>query len=273
MEIRQTTLKHLTHGCGRRGRLTLNWTKTEPAEFVEAREIGSLTHAGIAAYYLGGEVLPAIQATSYELTYDEDGRTLNDPEDGWEPYINVALNLTETYIQWVEEEALDQGLTVLAVEQQEEAHLFADWTLTFTPDLVVRDERTGFVKVIDFKTRKRFQALHHQDFQARTYCAYTSHRDGGNPATFEWRQIKQYKEKNRTKPPYFKQDEVFFGNEELYNHSTQIVDGLHAPNFIPRFNGECEWSCPFYTECYLIDSSGETTADIMEQQGYTRREV
>lgn len=259
MEIRQTTLRHITHGCGRRGWLTLDWENEDEATFVEAREIGSLVHAGLAAYYQGFDMGGEIEAVTHDLPAPE----------GWDDYILQALNLCNEYVTHVEAEGWDVGLDILAVEQKE-YHPIGEHTLSFIPDLIVRDS-AGMLRVIDFKTRKKFQTLHHQDYQGRTYCAYTEHREDDEPVLFEWRQIKQYKQKGRTKPPYFKHDEVWYGTEELAAHKVQVEEGLVARNTLPRFNGECEWSCPYYDVCVLMDQ-GYDVQEIMQDRGMKPRE-
>lgn len=187
--------------------------------------------------------------------------------------------MLEGYVQWLEEEGVDDGYEVIAAEDYVEAPFNIDWAghvvyLIGRLDLRVRRLRDGRILFWDHKTTASSIADLVRDLrrstQMRMYrliaeLTITPEERPGGAIFSIMRKVKRTK--NAT-PPFYHREDMDFNPHELTTFQQQlrgvIVDMAdvehelnegesHQLHAYPNPTKDCSWKCPFYKECQMLD--------------------
>lgn len=242
-----------------------------PDQTKGARDIGTVVHTAVEAYYTGrswkDEMKAAIEAKVTAGTWS--------PE--WMEVYELARIMVEGWEEWLATTAADANEEVLLCEQNLELHLGTfhgdDVILTGKPDLVVRNTLNDLVIVDDTKTVGKFQnALIHSG-QGLTYGLMLKMGYDLEPDLFRTTQLRKVKRTARAKPPFYQRSEAFINTQMLRHHyiRTQAqVDTMvelmqfferqgtsdryeYDKLFYPNPTGTCDWDCDFLAVCAAMD--------------------
>lgn len=244
-------------------------------------ETGSAVHAGLAAYYRGQDPFDAMQ--DYWLPWVD---VLEDMNPRLEKDIALSGIMMEGYLEWLEEEAEDAGLTPVAVEEKVEMLLKPGIMLHGTLDLVQRDE-DGRLWLFDHKTTAAFGQLADRrlqmNFQLMTYAVLCEDYFGEAPAGARLNMLRKVQRTASAKPPFYQRETVHFNKYQLANHRNHmlailadmdrahqcIIDGDNAVAY-PVVDGDCSWKCPFLSVCAMADDGSDIDGALNEL--YVRRD-
>lgn len=265
--------------CRRRWYLTyyLCWgvlPSDDPA--TGARQLGSRVHTALERLYGYAEdplaVLRALYAEAREER-PEAAEELAKEED-------YALAMVEGYLQWVGEQGLDEGLTVVAVEADVRAPSGVPGVdLRGRLDQRVERKLDGARLFLDHKTvtsltqynatlsldeqMKTYGLLEYLDALAKTGDGPPVRTDGGL-----YNALKRVKRTQRATPPFYERVEVRHNLEELRSMWLRVsaviqelvrvreqldAGGDHRQVVYPRPSRDCSWKCPFLAVCPLMD--------------------
>ena len=199
--------------------------------------------------------------------------------------IKLSGIMMEGYLQWAEEEALDAGLTVVAIEQKVEVLIRPDVTLHGTMDLVMADP-DGNLHLIDHKTCAAFAPLMDRrmqlNFQLLTYATLCESYFGKAPAGAYLNMLRKVQRTAAAKPPFFHREAVHFNRFQLDSHRQHmdaiLTDLLRIEDEIARGNDascypvvdqDCTWKCPFLSVCAFADDGSDIEGALNDL--YVRR--
>jgi hypothetical protein len=275
IEIHQSTLtKYLR--CKRQWMFDEVWNlrpsyspdEPKPQRMPNNADVGTLAHAGLEAYYTGGNPLPAIQEKLVELAEPADDAPL--PAE-WVKADRTARSMVEGYIEWVGREGLDDHYTTVGVEERLElpgVTTFGEPVLFVgTLDLRVMDEITEEYGIGDHKSVQTLsQVPRPGDFQVRHY-AWMLDKLGQPVPRFGFHNLLRRVDRSHraSKPPYF--DRVFVNiNEEMVAYHDKLLTSLvdqyvldyvalqadpeqHVTLAPPSMTTECSWRCNNVSLC------------------------
>lgn len=238
-----------------------------------AANLGTRVHLALEAHY--GYDLDAMEAlrVAYYLAQRDH------------PQYHADLSLEHSYaramvsgyLQWVEEEGIDQETEVLATEQlvKREMEILDGETVTLMAklDQKVRRVSDGAIRFRDFKTVGTLSKAHLLilDEQMRFYSLLetldaddTGERaDGGL-----YNMILRSKRTAKANGPFFRQVEVQYNHHDHQSMllrvqsvagEIKIVDEMlrngadHRALVYPSPSGDCGWACPFTLICPMMD--------------------
>lgn len=271
----------------------------EKEQAVGPRQLGSRIHMTLEHYYTqetsAMEFLKSLYDEAEAWLISEDRAP--DLEDLWKEY-DLAYAMMEGYIQWVQENAIDEGYTLDAAEEVLEVAMpYSNVLLRGKLDQRwIRDSDQARL-FRDFKTVGNLTSptkMLHMDEQMKTYhlLEYLDalEKTGGEP---QWRtdgalytMLRKVKRTARANPPFYGQVEVRHNVETIRNMWKRVVAEIrevlqasaaldagadHHDVAYPRPNGDCSWKCDFYAICSFFDDGGN--ADGMIEAYYEVKEV
>lgn len=261
--------------------------RPEDAPLAGLAHLGTRVHFALEAKYGHGR-----DPLEVEKMLWEQGRpqveARGDPEllatyDGDHEYAQLML---EGYLQWVEEEGVDEHYEVIGAEQEVRVPSgITGVDLRGKLDVRMRRRIDGRRLFVDHKTAGSLQTPTLEiSEQFRMYALLErllprqegeqhAHTDGGIVNI-----LKRVKRTFRAKPPFYRRVEVRFNDHQLRSMWTrvhavirQILDARaaldagadHQAVVYPTPAGDCNWSCPFFKVCPLMDD-GSRWRDAIE---------
>ena len=235
-------------------------------------ETGSAVHSALQAYYQNQDPFAALKAywaPVVEAIADRDVPVVVQVMKD----INLSNIMIEGYLQWAEEEAVDAGLTVVAIEEKVEILLRPDVTLHGTMDLVMADP-DGNLHLIDHKTTAAFGILTDRrmqlNFQLLTYAVLCEEFFGKAPAGAYLNMLRKVQRTAAAKPPFYQREPVHFNRHQLTAHRKHmdaiLTDLLRIEDEIalgddsscyPVVDQDCSWKCPFLSVCAFADDGSD----------------
>lgn len=267
--------------------------KRKNDEFTGARSLGTRVHLALEALYVRDE--NPLETLKEIYLYDADKmreyeRPQQDIDALWKEY-DLANAMVSGFIEWVQENAIDEGMELVAAEDVVEveshiknvilrakmdqrwyrksdgARLFRDFktvgNLTEPMKILPMDEQMKFYHLLEY-----LQALGvtGEEPQWRTDGAlYTMLRKVKRTAT--------------AKPPFYGQLEVHHNITEIRNMWIRVsgvlddlidlreaLDGGADHNYVayPTPSRDCTWKCDFFAVCHMFDD-GSDVEGILEE--------
>lgn len=239
-----------------------------------AAKLGTRVHTALELSY--GHGLPPRQVIAELYRQAVQDHPLSQQELDAER--DLALAMIDGYLQWVEETGVDEGLEIIAVEQD----IVVDSSVKGAKFRAKLDQRVyrrqdGARLFLDHKTVGSFEhatTVLHLDSQMRFYAMLDAFQHAKHP-TGEARvdgglfnMLRKSKRTERAKPPFYRREEVrhnldtlratwFKANAIL----ARIVDARemldanvnHQMVTPPNPSRDCTWKCPFVHVCPLLD--------------------
>ena len=230
--------------------------------------VGIGYHEGLEAYYRGGsldDMLAAVDAWAEERWQEFVSAGIDDQTAArlqWSVDRDLVRAMVTGYPDWVTEEGLDDGYRVEAVEESWYIEVpGADTILPVKLDLLLRNERTGKLLVVDHKTRAQFYsdltsyqlAEQNGNYQLAVFAQYDE-----RPDALAYREARKIVPSGRTKPPYYREVRVLLTPEEmLYRvEEYQKMAALKANPDRPIYAnpGSCcgSWKAEWKAACLLV---------------------
>jgi len=256
--------------------------KRENQEVTGARSLGTRVHITLEGMYTRNENPLQTLRDIYEFDAErllEAGRTQEVIDELWKEY-DLANAMISGYVEWVEENAVDEGLSFVGAEEVVEvkssiegvllrgkldqrwvreadgARLFRDFktvgNLTEPPKILPMDEQMKFYHLLEY-----LQSME---------------STGGEP---QWRtdgalytMLRKVKRTATAKPPFYGQIEVHHNITEIRNMWLRVVKvieeifdaraaldagGDHQYLMPPRPSRDCTWKCDFFPVCPMAD--------------------
>lgn len=258
---------------------------------VGAAPLGTLVHAGLEALYGGASAEDAIDVMSVIVARDSIALAEHlEPVDFERKMIDVdkqaelARIMFEGYVEWLEEEGADFGMTVIGPERAVEVPIagLPGRTLLGKIDLQVQRDTDGAILALDHKTvqtAKDRLELAHMDEQFLHYhlIEYLAHLDGQLPGRSDGillNMLRKVKRTGTSKPPFYIREEIHHNEEHLRSHwkhvmrtilqieeaRTLLSQGIeHHDVVVPNVTRDCTWDCPFFAVCPMMDDSSDAT--------------
>lgn len=257
-------------------------TGLEPAnrERGDLRDVGSLVHAGVQAYYRGHNPGAMLREHWLSLTTERD---VTDKET--QAY-ELASIMLDGWVKWLASEGADVGEETVLLEERLEMSLGTfrgdEVVLYGTPDRVIRETETGLLVLEDTKTRASIANLDVRlqiDPQMLTYAGMLRATKDLNVTEMRHQLIKRVKRTARATPPFYLRVAVPVTDALLdarWAHLTSTVDSMvdrlqrheagtsHHVAFPPTPTGDCAWDCDFLAVCPLMDEGAYWEAALQE---------
>lgn len=236
----------------------------------DKRDVGTLFHAGVAAYYRGHNPGQLMRETWMAMVAsDPEGVT----EQATKAYELAAIML-DGWVQWLAAEGHDVDEETLLVEERIEMPLGTfrgrEVILYGTPDRVVRQTSTGLLILEDTKTGQSLErSVRLQvDPQLLTYAGMLRAVKGLEVDEMRHQVAKKSKRTARATPPFYARVSVPVTEELLdarWKHLASTVDLMveriqrmeagedHHVVVPPTVTGACDWDCDFLAVCPLMD--------------------
>jgi hypothetical protein len=236
-------------------------------------------------YYTSGAPLLAVHSKLIEADRELISASFRDPSE-LDAEADLGRIMLEGYLQWVEEEGIDNELEMISTEEVLNMPMFDGAVeLQGKIDMRVRRKGDGVRMFRDFKTVggtfTNFSATAHMNEQILTYMLLEQHNNGvgerseGGLFTL----LKKVKRTANAKPPFYEQFEVrhniFFLRSfwqrihatvtDLMRVKTALDEGTaHQAVAYPRPSNDCTWKCPFYSICPMFDDGSAVEQAIEE---------
>ena len=235
-----------------------------------AYTIGNRVHDALAYYYAGkGDPVEFAKVKAIE-----DAEKSPPESKEIKKEMDLVLAMLEGYVQWLEEEGLDQDLEVIASETKVEVPL-ADTGINLLAKLDARVKRhsTGAKLSLEHKTVDNLKespslAL---DTQLLTqhlgeFLSRKSEDDVADGSLYNM--LRKVKRTARSNPPYYHRVEIHHSTEELRNHWYHVLSiGFaildkkarldagenHQIVCPPNPTRDCKWDCPFLEPCKMMN--------------------
>lgn len=233
----------------------------------DKRDVGTLFHAGVAAYYRGFNPGQLMRETWLALV--GEGAVTEQATKAYE----LAATMLDGWVQWLAAEGHDVDEETLHVEERLEMELGQfrgrDVVLYGTPDRVVRQTSTGLLILEDTKTGQSLdRSVRLQiDPQLLTYAGMLR-ASGVEVVEMRHQVAKKSKRTARATPPFYSRVSVPVTDALLdarWKHLMATVDLMveriqrldrgedHHVVVPPTVNGQCDWDCDFLAVCPLMD--------------------
>lgn len=263
--------------------------KPKHREYTGALALGSRIHAALDEYYANGvNLLDAHSA----LVLKDRAVLENDYLDtsSLDNEAELGRIMLEGYLQWVEENGIDNELEIISTEEIITAPLFnGEVELQGKLDMRVRRKIDGARMFRDFKTvggsLSDFANLAHMNEQVLTYMLLESlkHGESSRSDGAIFTMLKKVKRTAKSTPPYYDQIEVrhnVFTMRSFWNriHGTledmmrvrKALDSGANTAYVayPTPTRDCKWKCQFFTICTLMDdgsASEEALSEMFEE--------
>lgn len=241
-----------------------------------AAQLGTRVHVALEMRY--GYGLPAREV----LTELYNQAVLEHPlsEQDLDDELDLGLAMLDGYEQWVEETGIDEGLEVVAVEQDIVVPSAVDGVdFRAKLDQRVFRRQDGARLFLDHKTVGSFEhatTILNLDPQMRFYAMLEMwlymNRDGQHGAMRVdgglFNMLKRSKRTARASPPFYRREEVRYNLETLRNtwlKANRVAGQLAEARWMldkgmshqqvtpPNPTRDCTWRCPFVNVCGLMD--------------------
>lgn len=236
-----------------------------------ARDVGTLFHLGVEAYYKGDSWRIALDARQDELS---EGAVFSSE---WADSFNLVRIMLEGYVEWVRRTGVDTSEEVLHVEPQlsaEFAEVRGDLIiLTGKPDLIVRDVLSDAVTLVDTKTVQSLTQVQNHAGQGLTYALLAKMQLDLDVTLFRTNQARKVKRTSTAKPPFYGRAEMVVTPKHLETHRNHLLGQLdtmvelmqqweekgysprqdHDQLFYPNQTATCDWECDYLPVCKQMD--------------------
>lgn len=241
------------------------------------RNVGSLVHSGLQAYYETGNFAQA-----------DAWRALGPPPAGdalkdW----NLARIMLEGYFEWLAETGVDEHLEVVGAEEIIEAPGPLGVTLRAKVDLRVRDLETGAIRIVDHKTvgdlSTPLKTFHLQTQWLHYMLVERLGNPDSGPAELTGggiiNMLRRVKRSATANPPFYGRAEVRHTDAELESYRRRIeyqyTETHHLSHVIeehgdghlrayPTPDATCSWSCDYAPVCPHFDRRVGDAEAILE---------
>lgn len=268
----------------------------EPAQRkASVADVGTFVHEGLRAHYTAQPVEAAMAAAT-NAAIEADPLLVSELTDA----SKLAHIMVTGYLEWLEVEAPDHGLTAINVEQRFETHVGTYYGVevyvSSAIDLLFRDDQGG-VWVYDHKTVDRFDDISGVldiDFQGQTYDLAIRRNLDLDPLGFVHNQIRRVKRTGTAKPPFYRRQTVRFNAAQRERHLLHLeglaneialkvneVEGLDSSQplvhrlFRPLPTRDCSWRCDFMKSgrvCPMLDHEPEGAEEMLSSPLFKEKE-
>ena len=266
------------------------------------RSIGNRVHGVIAHYYELQMTVGADEAVEQSLSLHDwsvalDYERCPEDEDEIRKDADLSRAMVEGYFEWLETEAVDEGMKVVGIEEEVE-HTMDIPTANGPVPVRIRgklDLRVAFENpngpehepltlfldhktVQEFTTPTRALALDEQLLLYHWLLLWHPELPGGRVSGCIYNMIRKVKRSSRAKPPFYNRFEVRHNNDEIRSFHTRLVGELRDilelrakldagadPLSVayPSPNRNCSWDCDFYSVCNLMDRPKDKPDDYI----------
>ena len=258
--------------------------KPKQVKFTGPLALGSRVHEALDQYYTNGTPLLDVHSKLIEIDRElimEDGR---DPSE-LDNEADLGRIMLEGYLDWVEEEGIDNELEMISTEEILNMPMFnGEVQLTGKLDMRVRRKADGVRMFRDFKTVggsfDQFYSTAHMNEQILTYMLLENHANGEGERSEGglFTLLKKVKRTANAKPPFYDQFEVrhnifslrsFWQRihatvTDLMRVKTALDEGTaHQAVAYPTPSRDCTWKCPFFSMCPMFDD-GSAVEDAID---------
>lgn len=265
---------------------------------VSASRLGTLVHLGLEAVYDGSDRDPA-EVVAERVREDVEALRQEAVENGWDAESKVAKVekqgelariMIEGYVEWLTEEGVNAGLTVIGAEETVEAPLDPDnpdgpWLLGKQDARLHRDEDDARL-FLDGKTAASIEeherlAYINEQFKHYHLIEYLKHlhekSDAKRTDGALIDVLRKVKRSARAKPPFYGRIEVRHNVEALRTYwdrvegvigdirsvRKRLEDGeSHHRVAYPNPTRDCSWDCPFLAICPMFDDGSDVESVI-----------
>jgi len=189
--------------------------------------------------------------------------------------------MVEGYMEWREENNVDDRLEVIEVEKKVSAVLLDGRVeLQGKTDMKVRDRLDDARLIMDHKTAASFDVYHknsHMSEQLLLYVMLEKMQDGDDTPVEGgiYNLLRKVKRGPSAKPPFYDRITVRFNDTAMSSFWTRVNgelrdmmsvrDALDAgadPQFVayPTPTKDCSWRCPFFHACFMFDDGSAAEA-------------
>lgn len=211
----------------------------------------------------------------------------------------LSRAMLEGYVEWIAEEAADEGLSIVSSEEAVEVELDLPsgrpLTLMAKLDVLVEDHE-GRTVFMDHKTVQDFSVARrlHQNRQMLTYCMIQYLRRAAGEDVLPaggglYNMLRKVKRTSRAKPPFFMRLAVQHNVDELRSMYLRVVGELEAILDVeqalddgadhrlvcwPNPSRDCSWKCDFASVCRGFDDGSDvesTLADLYHENDPYKR--
>lgn len=272
--------------CRRKWWLTY-YRRLKPKEkkYIGPLALGSRIHEALDQYYTTGIPLLEAHANLVEADREVLASEFRDPSE-IDNEADLGRIMLEGYLQWVEDEGIDNELEMISTEEILNMPMFnGEVELTGKLDMRVRRKSDGVRMFRDFKTVggsfDQFYSTAHMNEQILTYMLLEQHANHGTDERSEgglFTLIKKVKRTANAKPPFYDQFEVrhnIFSLRSFWNRIHATVTDLmrvktaldagthHSQVAYPTPSRDCTWKCPFFAVCPMFDD-GSAVEEAVE---------
>lgn len=268
---RETMLQYFQDGTG-----------LEPVTHTAGiRDLGTLVHSGVEAYYNGGGICRPVAVLREELI-KEEGLT---PE--WIKILKLADIMLQGYEDWIENEGMDVGETTVATELQLSQRIGVfqgvEVHVTGKLDRLVQDNDTGEYIIEDTKTVQSFDDLRWLAMgdQLLTYNVLLRMGPGAiRPNRGRHNQLRKVQRGPTAKPPFYDRTEFPFNDTQVENYWEMLTatvndmvtcilgieadPDMHRRYAYPNPTKDCLWRCDFLPICPMMDDGSHWKSTLSE---------
>lgn len=278
--------------CRRRWYLAVYRKLGRPDEvrYNSSQSIGSMYHAGLAAYYNFGQSPADYARKAYadaildlQATFGDNELALASHMAALEKEMSLVITMLEGYELYLQDEAPDEDLEVLGAEEKIEVPLTDGINLRGKIDAPARwKANPEIILQLEHKTVGNFTDLpktaqanpQFLTYDLMSYLRTLFEKTGQRIDGIIINMAKKVKRTVKANPPFFKRHEVRHNEEELRNHWKHLVgigreiqrtrerlDAGEDHHIVapPRPSRDCSWKCPFAGPCLsgMIDDGSD----------------
>ena len=258
-------------------------TPARRTEFGAPTSIGNRVHDALQAYYDPARLTDPVEYVDASCMSD----LIDFPfrEETLRKEWKLCVGMVEGYLEWLAEEGVDAGYTVVGSEEAREVDLMEGVTLLAKLDVRVEEDMTGHIWSWDHKTgasgvepkllQLNTQALtqHLVEYLALKKEGRESEASQGTVFNF----LKKSQRTARAKGPFYWRDPVRHNKAELEKHWQHVVaiakeirstesrldaGESHHTACPPNPGKDCTWKCEFFPVCSLHDDGSDVEAAL-----------
>lgn len=257
------------------------FTPRRRTEFGAPTSVGNRVHDALQAYYDPARLIDPVEYIDASCQADLIDFPLR--EETLRKEWKLCSGMVAGYLDWLAEEGVDAGYTVIGSEEAREVPLMEDVTLLAKLDVRVEEDATGHIWSWDHKTgpsgvepkllQLNPQALtqHLVEFLALKAEEREAELSQGTIFNF----LKKSQRTARAKGPFYWRDPVRHNLSELEKHWMHVVsvakeiqsaearlDAGESHHFVtpPNPGKDCTWKCEFFQVCSLHDDGSDVEA-------------
>ena len=255
--------------------------------------LGTKIHLVLDAIYTKPKVEPLeLLRELYDLDEEKlvDHPFRDDEIKKLDKEFDLAHAMVSGFIQWREEEGIDDGYEVFSVEEVLQAKIFEDedfevWLRGKLDQRLIR-KSDGMVVFNDWKTTQTFKDrwMLQMNEQMKTYHLLEYLNDIQLTDGAFYTMLRKVKRTAAAKPPFYKREQVRHNEAEIGNFlltvistaerivqlRNQLDQGIdHHLVVPPRPSRDCSWKCPFTVICPMFDDGSrveDALTDLFQHQ-------